>query len=235
MEESTPAPHVLPGIHVGIIPDGNRRWCIANNVPVLDLPAMLQTMLVTTVRHAMNGRLVHKFKHLHRVSEISLYVLSKDNFTKRGGSDDTIEMIRQILTMLLAEIERGSLPTLVFSLVGEVGLLPADMQEMCHMIQSQGDLNPTHTSKMIRCTLAIVYDPVHDCRKERHNGFSKQAQTPIDLVIRTGGELRSSGFFPLHTLYSEWVYLPQLFPDLTLEALDKALQEYLSRQRRFGA
>jgi undecaprenyl diphosphate synthase len=67
--------------------------------------------------------------------------------------------------------------------------------------------------------------------EEIKNGTSR---TQIDLVIRSGGQLRSSGFFPLQTLYSEWIYLDELWPDMTQEHINQAINLFLTRKRNFG-
>jgi undecaprenyl diphosphate synthase len=56
-----------------------------------------------------------------------------------------------------------------------------------------------------------------------------------DLVIRTSGELRLSNFLLWQAAYAEFVFLPTLWPDFDRAALDRALEEYRSRDRRFGA
>jgi undecaprenyl diphosphate synthase len=55
-----------------------------------------------------------------------------------------------------------------------------------------------------------------------------------DIVWRTSGEIRSSGFLPLQSAYSELVFTPKLFPDLTEEDVVETLLEYSARIRRFG-
>ena len=55
-----------------------------------------------------------------------------------------------------------------------------------------------------------------------------------DLIIRTGGEQRLSGFMPWQSIYSELYFPETLMPDFTPENFDKALVEYQRRQRRFG-
>jgi undecaprenyl diphosphate synthase len=61
------------------------------------------------------------------------------------------------------------------------------------------------------------------------------AQTPDpDLIIRTGGELRLSNFLLWQSAYSEYYHTPVLWPDLDAAELDKALNAYRGRQRRFG-
>jgi undecaprenyl pyrophosphate synthase len=82
-------------------------------------------------------------------------------------------------------------------------------------------------------TIGFAYDPIQDfllCS----NPETRRKQPPIDLVIRTGGDHRTSGFFPFHTLYSEYIFHPKFFPDFTLEDLQKCIIEYQSRERRFG-
>lgn len=57
----------------------------------------------------------------------------------------------------------------------------------------------------------------------------------IDLVIRTGGERRTSGFLPIQSSYAEWIFEDSLLPDFDEVLFLKALKEYDSRTRRFGA
>ena len=56
----------------------------------------------------------------------------------------------------------------------------------------------------------------------------------VDLVIRTGGEIRTSNLLIWQTVYSEYYFTPVLWPDFTQEEMEKALQAYSQRQRRFG-
>ena len=56
----------------------------------------------------------------------------------------------------------------------------------------------------------------------------------VDLVIRTSGEIRSSNFLIWQSAYSEYYFTPVLWPDFNEEELERALQTYHQRQRRFG-
>jgi undecaprenyl diphosphate synthase len=68
------------------------------------------------------------------------------------------------------------------------------------------------------------------------NSYLYTSQTPDpDLIIRTGGELRLSNFLLWQSAYSEFYHTPVLWPDLDAAELEKALDAYRSRQRRFGA
>ena len=55
-----------------------------------------------------------------------------------------------------------------------------------------------------------------------------------ELVIRPSGELRTSNFLPWQSAYSEYVFMDVLWPDFTAEDLDRAVEEYHRRNRRFG-
>ena len=70
---------------------------------------------------------------------------------------------------------------------------------------------------------------------EKVNSYLYTAGTPDpDLIIRTSGELRVSNFLIWQGAYSEWYVTPTLWPDFGKAELQKALEEYASRDRRFG-
>ena len=56
----------------------------------------------------------------------------------------------------------------------------------------------------------------------------------VDLVVRTGGEMRISNLLIWQTAYSEYYFTPVLWPDFDVPELDKALEEFIRRKRRFG-
>lgn len=57
----------------------------------------------------------------------------------------------------------------------------------------------------------------------------------VDLFVRSSGEMRTSNFLPWQSTYAELVFMPELWPDFNRETLWRAIAEYGSRQRRFGA
>lgn len=209
-------------IHLGIIPDGNRRWCKKNGVKALDLIQMILKMIANYQKSPETRKC---FPYLKLIDRISVYILSKDNLDKRD--DDTLEMVRTGLELFMHE-----LPSNIFNIrfVGELHLLPKDMQEMCKKIERE-------TTGNLLITCAMAYDPLKhskrllaSCKEIDHTGQIDQ----IDLVVRTGGQLRSSGFLPLQTLYTEWVYLDKLFPDLKPGDINDAIAEFDKRVKNFG-
>ena len=212
-------------IHVGIIPDGNRRWCRSNNKAVMDLVQMQRAMLLNVLKEQL---WVTTYNCLKYVGELTVYLLSKDNLLKR--QDNTVEMVGQLLEFLADDIKAA--PNLAgkarIRFVGELALLPPNIQLLC------ADIERITEHGQILLTCAIAYDPVVDSERWLRSQNSKRGR-PIDMVIRTGGEFRSSGFFPMQTLYSEWFFLPKMFPELTLKDIDNVISAFFSRNRRFGA
>lgn len=210
-------------IHVGIIPDGNRRWCKANGKDIFNITAMLLNLIQTVYDSMKND----KFEYLDRIKEVSVYILSIDNLTKRN--DNTLELVRGGLNLLLNEPNMAKLTKVLrFEFVGELDKLPDDIRKTCHELTKR-----TKKNKFL-VTGAIGYDPYEDSRRVLNGDESRNHQSDIDLIIRTGGEFRSSGFFPLKTLYSEWVYLEKFFPDLNLQDIEESIKLYFSKDRRFG-
>ena len=217
--------NLTDSIHIGIIPDGNRRWCAKNNTNMFDLIKMLCSMVYKNYNAVLTNK--ENTTTLCKIREISLYLLSKDNLTKR--KDNTIQIIRHLMTFFLDDNKSKIFQNLNIRFVGEKHLLPNDLQISCDIIEKRTCIGGPFT-----ITIAICYDPIEDSRKLLNYDKSRCYQTDIDLVIRTGGEKRSSGFFPLKTLYSEWIYLDKLWPDVTIYDLEQSIKEFSIRERRFG-
>jgi len=178
------------------------------------------------IQHVLDDICLKKiYPSFYLISEVSIYILSKDNLQR---NDNTIELIKKTIDFcktLLSTPKYGEMFSV--SIHGNCDLLPLDIRELIEECKSfaKGTF-PLH--------LAIAYDPLEDSQlflEEIKNGTSR---TQIDLVIRSGGQLRSSGFFPLQTLYSEWIYLDELWPDMTQEHINQAINLFLTRKRNFG-
>jgi undecaprenyl pyrophosphate synthase len=207
----------LPKIHLGIIPDGNRRWCKQNGMSCFEFRKMVQHMILRTYYHLITTPPPDLF---HMVEELSIYVLSKDNMQR---DDDTLQLIEDVMELFcdMLKIEENSV-RLKFDVQGEIDLLPETLKlKIKTCIELSKGTFPIH--------LAIGYDPIEDSAI-----FLKQKRRQIDMVVRSGGQFRSSGFYPLQTLYSEWFYYDTLWPDMNLPIMYTALEQFLKRQRNFG-
>ena len=115
--------------------------------------------------------------------------------------------------------------------IGEIELLPENIYKLCKEIEEE-----TKNNSKILLSFGIAYDPLLDSKKILTDQTKRclYKQSDIDLVIRTGNEIRTSGFFPLKTLYSEFFFLENLFPDTTISQINNCIGLYNKRKRRFG-
>lgn len=207
-------------IHLGIIPDGNRRWCKHNNKTELEYIHTIQNMIKNIFENN------DKYPILKLISEISIYVLSKDNVIKRDHK--TINLIEKIIDFLCIILSTNEY-YIKINIIGDMTILPSTIQEKLEVLTN---ISLFELKKQFTINLAIGYDPVKDTKKYLKEGYETRNQ--IDMVLRSGGEKRSSGFFPLQTLYSEWIYLDTLWPDITITHIHDSILEFQSRRRNFG-
>jgi undecaprenyl pyrophosphate synthase len=207
----------LPG-SVGIIPDGNRRWAAANGVP----------LAAAYLRGARVAEAVVDYLVSVGVSRVFVYVLSADNCARRPHPEleAVAEAVRLGMEKARAWARRRGV-TLVA--VGDSSLMPPSVQDAVNGILWGGGRPPEPF-----VVLAVCYSPEWE---ERAYGCSAtlKALGEIDLVFRSGGARRLSGFFPRLTLYSELYFSDKLWPDVTIDDVREALRWYARRDRRRGA
>ncbi len=209
--------------HVGIVPDGNRRWAKKRGLSLWDGYMAGYAKLKAVVKHLFNVG----------VKNVSVYAMSLDNFLKR--SEYEVKVLMKLAKKGFKELredkdlnEKG----VKVSIVGELNYLPDDVREEALKLMEQ-------TSKGKGGTLYVVflYSVSEEIKKSMRMGvkpFTLEIP-PIDLIIRTGGMKRISGFLPLASIYAELYFTNTLWPDITIEEIDEALKWYSSVQRRFGA
>ena len=213
----------VPKIHLGIIPDGNRRWCKQNGKTLQNYATMIEEVLFGLYNTHRDERDL-AYESFLLVGELSVYVLSKDNMLKRDdGTLKFIEMAMDIVCSLMRIESINSRVKLDF--IGDIDLLPTVIRQQVELfLRLSRGWFPIH--------LALGYDPVEDSKQYLDAGM--ESRTPIDLVLRSGGEKRSSGFFPMQTLYSEWVYYDELWPDMTAMKFNDGMLQFVTRKRNFG-
>ena len=208
-------------IHLGIIPDGNRRYIKKNP----------EKNIINIWDEFFNKILndYSKYKNLKTINEISIYVCSIENIKRE---DNTKENIIDILNLVLNILNDNKyfINLININFIGDINLLPKDLQKLIEKTKSKfkGD--------KLKLNLAIVYDYNKDLENFNTNlnkNYNRK-QSNIDLVLRSGQEKRLSGFFPTKTLYSELFFIDKLFPEVTLDDLDLIIQEFNKRNRRFG-
>ena len=208
-------------IHLGIIPDGNRRYIKKN--PEKNIINIWDKFF----NKILND--YSKYENIKTINEISIYICSIENIKRE---DNTKENIIDILNLVLNILNdnKNFINLININFIGDINLLPKDLQKLIEKTKSK------FKGEKLKLNLAIVYDYNKDLENFNTNlnkNYNRK-QSNIDLVLRSGQEKRLSGFFPTKTLYSELFFIDKLFPEVTLDDLDLIIQEFNKRNRRFG-
>ena len=231
-------------MHLGIIPDGNRRYCKARELPLARLlDHWIDNMIKPFVKFLLDNctpspECPDRFEiggPLGTVRHVSLYMLSADNMKREDDSKDLgFHLIRKLYRMHPPDIDprldssaeplKQLLSRVCFTAVGDLTALPDDIRRIFEECAAKC------TGRTFSVTVAVGYDG----EKDALGGYGDRLQPPIDMVFRSGQELRLSGFFPRHTMYSELYFTEKLWPEVTLADLEDAVIEFGRRSRRFG-
>jgi undecaprenyl diphosphate synthase len=211
--------------HIGIIMDGNRRWAKAKGLPAIagHAYAVENTTEALIERAGEMG-----------VKYLTLWAFSTENW---GRPEDEVSglmnLFRKALETKVAKfIARGAR----LRMIGDMSRFSADIQEGMKKAMVASEQNDK-----INVTFALNYggrDEIKRAVEKSGVEFEKYLDTAgmpdPDLIIRTGGDYRLSGFLMWQAAYSELYFIDTLFPDFTPEKFDVAVEEYQRRQRRFG-
>jgi undecaprenyl diphosphate synthase len=226
-------------VHVAIIMDGNGRWAAARGLPRVEGHRRGVQAVRAAVKAA--GEL--------GVKVLTLYSFSVENWSRpKSEIFDLMNLIRRFVREDLAELHRAGVRVRI---VGERSNLDDDIRVL---IADCEQLTRDNTG----LTLVVAFN--YGSRQEiagavrllaeevaagrlspdeitadsiRRNLYTPDLPDP-DLVIRTSGEQRLSNFLLWQAAYAELVFLPVHWPDFGREALETALAEFRSRERRFG-
>lgn len=231
-------------VHLGIIPDGNRRWCKNNskNYNYL-LNHWLNNMIIKNICYFLDSK--QEYKELYNITELSLYISSIDNITR---NDKTFELGYKLIRLLYiiyqncetifkekyrVELKRLS-KNIKLNIIGDIEVLPEDIQIILIFFKKCLNNNLSKTVSVIN--IAIAYDYKKDLLNDVvHSNINyERKQSDIDIVFRSGKEKRISGFFPTKILYSELYFSDKLFPDITLDDINDSLINLKSINRRYG-
>jgi short-chain Z-isoprenyl diphosphate synthase len=235
-------PQRLPR-HVAVLADGNRRWA-RTNAPGQPLVAGYQ---------AGADKLKEFVDWCDEIGipVVTLWVLSTDNFT-RSAADEIAPLLNVIETMVsdLARRRKWRVHP-----VGALDLLPAGSAE----ILKRADRDTADVAGMV-VNIAVSYGGRYELRDAVRSLLAEHARngTPIeelaqtldiehisdhlytkgqpdpDLIIRTSGEQRLSGFLMWQSAHSEFYFCEALWPDFRKVDFIRALRSYGQRERRFG-
>lgn len=216
--------------HVAIIMDGNGRWAKARHLP----RAMGHQRGVEAVR-----KLVRAVEPMG-LDCLTLYAFSSENW-KRGEEEvgDLMNLMRKFIKSDLPEFVANDVR---LKIIGDWRGLAPDIVGMLEEALER-------TAKGSR-TLAVAlnYGSQQEIASAAAQAAAKGEVTadsiaahldtadlpPLDLLIRTSGEIRLSNFLLWQSAYAEMMFVDTLWPDFTPEHLQQALDDFVTRERRYG-
>lgn len=219
--------------HIAIIMDGNGRWAKMRGMP----------------RYKGHQEGVKVTKEIVRycskigVPFITLYVFSTEN--KKRSSEEVGFLMGLIKQHLKAELQFYADNNIRVLHIGDLSGLPSAVQEEIIVVREK---TKDYTGSSV--VLAINYGGKDEIVRSIRNLLPEQLVNmteadfslcldtkdipPVDLVIRTGGEKRLSNFLLWQCAYSELYFSDKYWPDWKTEDLQIAIDDYMTRNRRFG-
>jgi undecaprenyl diphosphate synthase len=229
------------GIHLGIIPDGSRRWAKKHNIVLGDWRQSGQTVDDITT---------HIFANHPEIEELSIWAMSTENVDRDDYSKNLVYSLlegkmKDLLTNQIVD-EKKVKVNIVGSRLGDAPKVIRDLAT--ELVKNTRDYVGGRTLNICigyggrEEILNAVMGSSKWMRKNpliaklHHNVFERHLMIPrpLDILIRTGGEKRLSGFMLYQVEYAELFFTDTLWPDFTTKELDSILREFKERERRFG-
>ncbi|MBL7058286.1 di-trans,poly-cis-decaprenylcistransferase [Patescibacteria group bacterium] len=234
MSNSDSKKELVPN-HIGIIMDGNRRWASERNIPSIE-------------GHLQGYKIAKKTPEWFfekGVKIVSLFSFSSENW-KRSQLE-----INYLMALLKRAIEEESISAqkkghkIIVS--GKLDELPGDLPDECKKIMRETKNNTNGTInicmnyggrlEIVEAVKNIVKNKISKDKisEKLINSYlyTKELSDP-DLIIRTSGEKRTSGFLLWQSAYSELIFLEKYWPEFEKQDTNNILEEYSRRKRRFG-
>ena len=225
--------------HVAIIMDGNGRWAKSQNKE----RTFGHKNAIKAVREAISAC------NEVGIPYLTLYTFSTENWNRPTEEVDTL--MNLLSSTLLQEAEEIFSKGIRIRAIGDLGALPEDVRNQLYNI-----MGLTKNNTKGNLTLALSYgsqkeilNAVKELCKKVKNGdidendideklFEQYLYTkeipPVDLLIRTSGEVRVSNFLLWQIAYAEMQFIDVLWPDFTKETFFQCILDYQTKERRFG-
>jgi undecaprenyl diphosphate synthase len=221
--------------HVAIIMDGNGRWAKQRNLPRLE-----------GHRAGMeNMRSVISYFNRMKVKYLTLYGFSTENWNRpKEEIDGLLNLLQEIIDEEALKLHRQGVR---IRHLGQPERLPRNLQiainRVVDLTKNNTGLNFSFAfnyggrTEIVDAVRRLITEGVA-ADKVDEKVFSSYLYTSglpdVDLLIRTGGELRVSNFLIWQAAYSEYYFTDVLWPDFNEQEVDKTLLAYSQRHRRFG-
>lgn len=226
-------------VHVALIPDGNRRWAKERNIGTEEGYSVGLKRVASIIQAC--GQL--------QIKVFSVWFLSTDNMVRKPRQiKGLVKAIEFFLRNNLTKLDKDGVKV---QFLGRRDRLPKVFLKLMRQIEklTKGNkglivnfaIDYGGRDELRRAILKIAYDirkgiiePELITEGLISNYLDTAGLPDPDLIIRTSGELRLSGYLSWQISYAELIFIPILFPDFTVIHFRKALLQYNKRERRFG-
>lgn len=233
--DSSPLDQHLPK-HIAIIMDGNRRWAKNNKLQALQGHSYVADHVIEP--------LVDRCIELG-IPYLTLWAFSTENWKRdQQEVDGLMKLFRNAFAKSVQDLHKKGVR---LKIIGDIDAFPPDIAK-----QAKEWVEISKNNTKITVSFALNYggrdeilrgvkkylaegNVINDLTEEKFSAYLDTAGIPDpDLIIRPGGEQRLSGYLPWQGVYAELYFTKILMPDFSPIELDKAVEEYQNRQRRFG-
>ncbi|MDH5673003.1 MAG: polyprenyl diphosphate synthase [Myxococcales bacterium] len=226
--------------HVAVIPDGNRRWARDRRLaPMIGHTTGLLETLPRLVR-GLSARNVHT---------VTAWGFSTENWSRaRSEVEHLMKIFADFLENQVLQIaedndgrlvhlgRKDRLPDSVLSRIEHAEKVTRDNRSHVYnmAIDYGGQDELERAARRMREAIAGGADPAALGLQDFLDTAGQPHPNP-DLIIRSSGEQRMSGFMPLQSIYTELFFVEQQFPEFNIEMLDAVADQFGARKRRYGS
>lgn len=220
--------------HVAIIMDGNGRWATSRFHPRV-WGHVRGSSVVSNIVEEADGL---------GIKALTLYAFSTENFSR--PLEEVKTLFKLLRKFLLKERPRIIKNHIKFRVIGDITTLPQETQDLIQSIEKE-----TQDAQGLKLNFAFGYGARSEIvtaansfikknpnvlmtEKDLEANLYNPAAGDVDLLIRTGGDLRISNFLLWQSAYAELYFSPTPWPDFTVTEFRNIILETKNRERRFG-
>lgn len=217
--------------------DGNGRWA-------------KQKGKVRTYGHKKGIQIVREITQWcakNDIAYLSLYAFSTENWNR--PKTEVNFLMKSLEKYLLEEANTYYENNIKFKAIGDINNFSNPLKTLIKELEQNTQNNTALTQVLAlnygsrdeikrtfeKIFLEKTYEKQPDLKQLIESNLDTAGMPDVDLLIRTGGEMRLSNFLLWQSSYAELFFTPTLWPDFTSEELEKIIQSYQKRTRRFGA
>ena len=223
--------------HIAIIPDGNRRWAKDHGLPTFEGHR----------KGFETGVKIAKYIRSLGIHTLTVWAFSTENWNR---TREEVGYLMRLYSRMIDKFFDDAIKDNVRIIhLGRRDRIPKSLLEKIENVEQETKHNKKNIlnialdyggrDEVIRAIKSIdgerpMNNELTETQFEKYLDTAGQPHPNPDLIIRTSGEMRSSGLMIWQAAHSEFYFIKKHFPDLTEKDIDEAIKEFEKRQRRFG-